>query len=58
MVDPAAGPTPTGYVQMWGFPTAATSTARQAQADRELQAPVIADTVITGSYEPLRELIE
>lgn len=47
---------PTGYVQMWGFPTDADLAMGMAgmKLIAELQVPVIADTVITGSYEPKR----
>lgn len=47
---------PTGYVQMWGFPTDADLAMGKAglKLIAELQVPVLADTVITGSYEPLR----
>jgi hypothetical protein len=47
---------PTGYVQMWGFPTAADMQMGAAglKLIAELQVPVLPDTVITGSYEPLR----
>lgn len=47
---------PTGYVQMWGFPTEADLAMGKAglKLIAELQVPVIADTVITGSYEPKR----
>jgi hypothetical protein len=46
----------TGYVQMWGFPTDADLAMGKAglKLIAELQVPLIADTVITGSYEPLR----
>jgi hypothetical protein len=47
-------PTATGYVQVWGYPTEADLAGDQLKLIAELQAPVIADTVITGSYEPLR----
>jgi hypothetical protein len=48
---------PTGYVQMWGFPTDADMAMGQAglKLIAELQVPILADTVITGSYEPLRK---
>jgi hypothetical protein len=47
---------PTGYVQMWGFPTEDDLAQGMAglKLVAELQVPVFADTVITGSYEPLR----
>ena len=48
--------TPTGYVQMWGFPTDADLAMGTSglKLIAELQVPIFADTVITGSYEPLR----
>jgi hypothetical protein len=48
---------PTGYVQMWGFPTDADMAMGKAglKLIAELQVPILADTVITGSYEPLRQ---
>jgi hypothetical protein len=45
----------TGYVQMWGFPAPADLTSGQMKLIAELAVPVVADTVITGSYEPLRK---
>jgi hypothetical protein len=45
---------PTAYVQMWGFPTDGDMAADNLKLIDELQVPVLADTVITGSYEPLR----
>jgi hypothetical protein len=47
----------TGYVQMWGFPTEADMQMQQAglKLIAELQVPILPDTVITGSYEPLRK---
>lgn len=45
---------PTAYVQIWGYPTDADLAADQLKLVAELEAPVIADTVITGTYEPLR----
>jgi hypothetical protein len=47
----------TGYVQMWGFPTAADLAMGTAglKLIAELQVPIFGDTVITGSYEPLRQ---
>lgn len=47
--------TQTAYVQMWGFPTDADLTAGTLKEISELQVPVLGDTVITGSYEPLRQ---
>ena len=48
---------PTGYVQMWGFPTEADKQMGKAglKLIAELQVPVLPDTVITGSYAPLRQ---
>jgi len=43
------------YVQIWGYPTDADLAADQLKLVAELAAPVIADTVITGAYEPLRQ---
>ena len=47
---------PTGYVQMWGFPEEVDLAMGKAglKLIAELQVPLIADTVITGSYEPKR----
>lgn len=47
---------PTGYVQMWGFPkdTDLAMGKDGLKLIAELQVPLIADTVITGSYEPKR----
>jgi len=45
---------PTAYVQMWGFPTAADLASGQLKLVSELQVPVVADTVVTGSFELLR----
>jgi hypothetical protein len=47
---------PSGFVQMWGFPTAADLAAGMSglKLIAELSVPVLPDTVITGSYEPLR----
>jgi len=47
---------PTGYVQMWGFPTDADLAMGMAgiKLNAELTGRVLADTVITGSYEPIR----
>ena len=48
--------TPTAYVQMWGYKTDADATAGgDMTLLAELPVPVLADTVITGSYEPLRQ---
>ena len=49
-------PAPTAYVQMWGYATDADATAGgEMKLVAQLQVPVLADTVITGSYEPLRQ---
>jgi hypothetical protein len=47
---------PNGYVQMWGFPTDADLAMGKAglKLIAELPVPILGDTVITGSYEPLR----
>lgn len=47
-------PNPTAYVQVWGYKTAADVTADNLTLIAELKTSVIAETVITGSYEPLR----
>jgi hypothetical protein len=47
-------PTQTAYVQVWGYPTDADMASDKLTLIAELQSSVIADTVITGSYEPLR----
>ncbi|MFN0249023.1 MAG: hypothetical protein ACKV2T_19210 [Kofleriaceae bacterium] len=47
-------PNPTAYVQVWGYKTAADVTADNLSLIAELRTSVIAETVITGSYEPLR----
>jgi len=47
-------PTPTAYVQVWGYPTQADLDADNLKLIAQLQTQVVADTVITGSYEPLR----
>lgn len=47
---------PTAYVQMWGYKTDADAMAGGDMVLlAQLQVPVLADTVITGSYEPLRQ---
>ena len=43
------------YVQAWGFPTQADLDGGTMKLVSELKVPVIADTVITGSFEPLRQ---
>ncbi len=47
--------TASAFVQMWGFPTQADVDADNLQLIAELGVPIIADTVVTGSYEPLRK---
>lgn len=47
--------TTTAYVQMWGFPTQADLDAGTLKLVSELAVPVVADTVITGSFEPRRQ---
>lgn len=46
--------TPTAYVQMWGYATDADKSTDKLTLISELQVPVLADTVITGSFEPDR----
>ncbi len=48
-------PTATAYVQIWGYPTDADLAADQLKLVAQLATPVVGDTVITGSYEPLRK---
>jgi hypothetical protein len=57
MIIEVPSTTPTGYVQMWGFPTDADMAMGKAglKLIAELQVPILPDTVITGSYEPLRQ---
>jgi hypothetical protein len=43
----------TSYVQAWGFPTAADMTSGTMKLISELAVPVVADTVVTGSFEPI-----
>jgi hypothetical protein len=47
--------TPTAFVQMWGFKSDGDVASGNLTQIAELQVPVLADTVITGSYEPLRQ---
>lgn len=47
--------TATAYVQVWGYPTDADLAGDRLKLIAELAAPVIGDTVITGTYEPLRQ---
>jgi hypothetical protein len=46
--------TPNAFVQVWGYPDDAALAADNLQLIAELKTAVISDTVITGSYEPLR----
>lgn len=48
-------PAPTAYVQVWGYKTQADVDSDTKTLIAELQTNVVADTVITGSYEPLRQ---
>jgi hypothetical protein len=48
-------PAPTAYVQVWGYRTDADVVANKLELIAELQTNIIAETVITGSYEPLRQ---
>lgn len=43
------------YVQMWGYPTDADLAAGSLKLIAELPVPVIAETIVTGSFEPLRQ---
>ncbi|MFT3692573.1 MAG: hypothetical protein QM831_05480 [Kofleriaceae bacterium] len=45
--------TDVAYVQAWGFPTDADVTGGEMKLISELKAPVIGDTVVTGSFEPI-----
>lgn len=47
-------PTPTAYVQIWGYINDADLAADKLSLIAQLKTAVIADVVITGSYEPLR----
>jgi hypothetical protein len=47
-------PTPTAYIQVWGYVNDADLAADNLTLIAQLQTKVIADVVITGSYEPLR----
>ena len=46
-------PAATAYVQAWGYPTAADMTSGTMKLVSELAVPVVADTVVTGSFEPI-----
>jgi len=45
--------TNTAYVQAWGFPTAGDLASGEMKLVSELAVPVLADTVVTGSFEPM-----
>lgn len=47
-------PTPTAYIQVWGYVTDADVASDNLTLIAQLKTQVIADVVITGSYEPLR----
>jgi hypothetical protein len=47
-------PTTTAYVQIWGY-TSDSAVGNEMTLVGELPVPVLADNVITGSYEPLRQ---
>lgn len=57
MIIEVPSSSPTGYVQLWGFPTGADLALGRAglKLIAELRVPVLADTVILGAYEPLRQ---
>jgi hypothetical protein len=46
--------TTTAYVQAWGYLSDADLAADKLTLVSELEVPVVADSVITGSFEPLR----
>jgi hypothetical protein len=50
-IDPA----PTAFVQVWGYIDDAALAADDLKLIAELETASVADTVITGSYEPLRQ---
>ncbi|HEY0251047.1 MAG TPA: hypothetical protein VGC41_05945 [Kofleriaceae bacterium] len=41
------------YVQAWGFPTDADLASGEMKLISELKVPVVGDTVVTGSFEPI-----
>lgn len=49
------GVAPTAFVQVWGYIDQAALDADELTLLAELETESIADTVITGSYEPLRQ---
>jgi len=44
-------PAPTAFVQMWGYLTAADAASETETLLSEMSVPVIADNMVTGSYE-------
>ncbi len=48
-------PSPDAYVQIWGYVDDAALAADDIKLIAELHTKSVADTVITGSYEPLRQ---
>lgn len=48
-------PTATGYLQVWGFTSGQDPTTDDMTLLAEIPAPVLGDTVITASVEPLRQ---
>lgn len=47
-------PTPTAYVQIWGYKTQADVDADKLSLIAQLKSAVIGNVVITGSYDPFR----
>lgn len=47
--------TENAYVQMWGFKSDADLASGNMSLVAELKVPVVADSVVTGSYAPLRQ---
>jgi hypothetical protein len=47
-------PTPVAYVQVWGYKNDADLAADKLSLIAQLKTAVIADVVITGSYDPIR----
>jgi hypothetical protein len=43
------------YVQAWGFPTAADLASGEMKLVSELAVPVLSDTVVTASFEPIHD---
>jgi hypothetical protein len=48
-------PSTTAYVQMWGYLTQADLDDGNETLLSELQVPVLADNIVTGSYELRRQ---